>query len=506
MFLTKPTIIKASNDGSGSRPDALDDFWFRDYYPMSTSGVAVNSDSAMRMTTFYACVKLISESLAQLPLVVYRRISDKRKEKAYNYYLYRLLHSQPNKWQTSFEWREMMQANKIIYGNAYSEIITSGNGVITALIPRHPERISIEIMSDNGDYRYIYKNSQGKERIINRGDMMHLRGPCKDGYLGLSVIQVAREAMGEAIAAQNYGISFYKNDAQSPIWIENPHHFRDEDARDNFIKQFKKLQTGSNRFSAPVMENGMKIHSLGVKHTDAQYLEMRQYKDVDLCRLLLVPPHKVGILERATNNNIEHQGIEFVQTCIMPQIKSFEECISRDLIYQEDTYYAKFIVDALMRGDIGTRYEAYASAITTGGWMTRAEARDREDLDEIPGLDKPLVPLNMSGGDQKTDQNKNPRDEAIKLKACERVVNKEIRAMSKSGVTEESIVNFYDSHATYVSEMLALDADTSIKYCECSKNELIQAFRSGRIHAEISAWQKTRAKMLANLKSMEEVL
>lgn len=519
MFLTKQMDIRAINDEKkSSRPGIADDFWYGlqgMFGGTTTSGVNVNAVSALQLTVIYACVKLISESCAQLPLIVYRRKTESSKERARNYPLYRLLHSRPNKWQTSFEWREMMFGHALLRGNAYSEIFTGGNGLITDLVPRHPDRINIEIINDRGDFRYIYNELNGTKRPIPRGDMFHVRGASSDGYIGYSPIEVEREAIGEAIASQQYGTRFYENDAQSQSWIENPVPFKTDEAKKNFITQWQAAQTGSNRFKTPLLENGMKLHSVGIKHTDAQFLETRKYKDTDMCRIYLVPPHMIGILDRATFSNIEHQGISFVTITLMPWLRRFEECISRDLIVDEDKYYAEFLTDALMRGDIKTRYEAYSIATKDGGWMMRSEARERENMDAIPGLEKPLVPLNMNNGDsavEKPDPKEPPpkkakskRDEAIKLMACQRVINKEVRALAKVGADITKVEEFYSSHVAYVSEILAMDMDTARKYCECSKNEYLSAIKDGTIDIMLNLWEASRAQMLAGLKSAEEM-
>ena len=370
-------------------------FWFEPVGVQTMAGMRVTADSALQLSAVFACVRIISSQFASLPFVLYRTRRDGGKKRVTDHPLYPLLARRPNPYQNAFEWREMLAGHLVLRGNAFNQIVSNRQGEITALVPLHPDRVTIDLLP-NGDYRYKYTTMTGSEQIFPRGQIWHLRGLSLDGIIGLSPIALARNAIGGAMAAQNYGSRFFANDAK-PLsgYVEYPGSFKDKMAREQFRESLQESQTGANRGKIAVFEFGMKYHQLGLTNEDAQFLETRKFQVNDIARWFGVPPHKIGDLERSTNNNIEQQAQEFVQECLGPMAERWEASIEAELLFDDDGLEAEFLFSQLLRGDSQARAQYYNLGIN-GGWLTRNEARLSENLNPLPGLDRPLRPLNMA--------------------------------------------------------------------------------------------------------------
>ncbi|WP_297497089.1 phage portal protein [Ferrovum sp.] len=370
-------------------------FWFEPVGVQTMAGMRVTADNALQLSAVFACVRIISSQFASLPFVLYRTRRDGGKKRVTDHPLYPLLARRPNPYQNAFEWREMLAGHLVLRGNAFNQIVSNRQGEITALVPLHPDRVTIDLLP-NGDYRYKYTTMTGSEQIFPRGQIWHLRGLSLDGIIGLSPIALARNAIGGAMAAQNYGSRFFANDAK-PLsgYVEYPGSFKDKMAREQFRESLQESQTGANRGKIAVFEFGMKYHQLGLTNEDAQFLETRKFQVNDIARWFGVPPHKIGDLERSTNNNIEQQAQEFVQECLGPMAERWEASIEAELLFDDDGLEAEFLFSQLLRGDSQARAQYYNLGIN-GGWLTRNEARLSENLNPLPGLDRPLRPLNMA--------------------------------------------------------------------------------------------------------------
>ena len=362
----------------------------------------VSPDSALRLAAVYACVRILAETMASLPLVVYQRRADGGKDKVTDHWLYRLMAKRPNRFQNPFEWREMLQGHLALRGNAFNQIITNPRGEIIELMPIHPDRVKIELLP-SGEYRYRVTDRSGTEVILPRGEVWHLRGLSSDGLMGMSPIELARENLGMALAAQDYGARFFANDAKpTGGWIEFPGTFKDNEAKKVFRESYQQAQSGANRGKVLVLENGMKFHEVGVTNKDAQFLELRKFQITDIARLFRVPPHMIADLERATFSNIEQQSLEFVMHTMTPWAERWEASIESELLLEGDDIEIEFDFANLMRGDAASRSTYYQSGIQNG-WLTRNEARIAENLNPIDGLDQPLRPLNMVEEDAAED-------------------------------------------------------------------------------------------------------
>lgn len=473
----------------------LDDFWYMPVGLPTAAGVLVSSDQALRLSIVYACVKVLAETVAQLPLILYRRL-DRGKERATEHPLYWMLSRRPNVMQTSFEWREMMQGHLGLRGNAYSEIVYQGNR-IAGLKPFHPDCVRVEDIP--GGWRYMVKDTPtSPERPVLRDEMLHLRGLAQNGVVGLNPIEMEREAIGFALAAQEHGARFYQNGATFPGWIEHPSNFKDKEKRNQFREDWQESQTGRRLFKTPVLEYGMKYHEVQIKHTDLQYLETRKFENEDVARIFRMPPHKVGMLDKATFSNIEQQSIEFVTDTMMPWLVRWEQRLTESLLTESEQqeYFFEFLVDGLLRGDAAARAAYYKSGVQDG-WMTRNEVRDRENLNPLPGLDEPLEPLNMArANDPRPPADQPSRAQALQLAAAERVVRKEAAVLRKLAGREDEaaeLLAFFEGHVAYVRDAMLTTDDIAAQWCAEQRRFLTENGWPALDH-----WQ-SRAQALANL-------
>jgi HK97 family phage portal protein len=383
------------------------DFWFQPVGGRSVAGMQVTPDSAMRVSAVFACVRELAQSFAVLPVDFYQQKGRKRVQVT-NHPLYKLLRKRPNRWQNAYEWREMVQGHISLRGNAYNYISANSRGVIKELIPLHPDRIKPIIKSD-GDYNWQYTRLDGTIVTYAREEIWHIKGLAPDIYRGYSPIALARDSVGTALAAQEYGARFFANDAKpSGGWIEHQGTFKSPEAKKLFRESWQEMQSGANRGKTAILEGGMKYHEIGISNADAQFLETRKFSIEDIARMFGVPPHRIGHLERSTNNNIEHQGLEFVTYTMMPIAERWEASIEAELLFEDDETEIEFGFSRLLRGDSKARSMYYHNGILDG-WMTRNEARAMENMNPLDGLDEPLRPLNMmpeSEADEEEDEMK----------------------------------------------------------------------------------------------------
>jgi HK97 family phage portal protein len=391
MFITRLRATSGPVDRS-----AFGEFWFTPIGSQTASGAVVTPNRAMALPVVMACVRVLAESFAILPARCYKGAGRDRKLIA-KHWLYELLGRAPNKYQTPFEWREMMMGHIALRGNGYNDIQTDQNGTITSLMPLHPDRMVVKLIDGGGDFDYYYEYTDRSGKVIrySRSQIWHIRGLSSDGIMGMSPIAVAREAVGMGLSAQEYGARFFANDAQPGGVIEMPGAFKDKAARDQFKGSWQESQTGANRHKVAVLEHNMKYHQLGLNNKDAQFLEARQFTVLEIARMFRVPPHLVGDLSRATFTNIEQQSLDFINNCMTAWAERWESSIERWLFLSDDAdTEVEFDFARLTRADRAARASYYKAGINDG-WLVRNEARVAEGLEPIDGLDAPLHPLNM---------------------------------------------------------------------------------------------------------------
>jgi HK97 family phage portal protein len=483
-------------------PGPTDDYWYQPYgYGIKTAaGIAVNPEQAMRLDTVMACTYITSRAMGMIPKKVYRRRPDGGSEVASNHPLFDVLYSRPNYWQTSLEWFEMMQAHFELRGNAYSEIVPGPRGAVDQLIPLHPDRITVEVLG-SGNLRYQYSDPKGGIRPILQQEMFHLRNLSTNGIVGLSTVCVAAETIGAGIAAADYANRFLANDVKPGLVITGA-NFKDPAAKQEFKQNLREDQTGSNRHGAMVLPAGLDAKNLGVTNVDAQLLETRKFTRSQLGAIWGIPLHKLGETEKvATYSSVEQAEIAFVTHCILPRVVAWEQAIMRDLILAPQLYFVKFSLQSLMRGDMVSRYNAYAQGIQWG-WLCPDDIREFEDMNPVPGGKTFLIPANMNirGSDGRpivaagTQQNQLPaadrRVVPIVIAAAERCVRKEVSAVQKLRAKSDSefkaaLKTFYGEHQGFVSEVMTVASDSARMYCETNCKALESVTAADQVEALI---------------------
>ena len=398
----------------------------------STSGKSVTERSSMQMTAVYACVRILSEAIAGLPLHLYRYKEDGGKEQAVDNNLYRLLHDEPNPEMTSFVFRETLMTHLLLWGNAYAQIIRNGKGEVIALYPLMPNKMSVD-RDEKGQLYYTYSRANeeaatmtGNTVILKPSDVLHIPGLGFDGLVGYSPIAMAKNAIGMAIACEEFGAKFFANGAAPSGVLEHPGTIKDPaKVRDSWNSTFGG---SANSGKVAVLEEGMKYTPISISPEQAQFLETRKFQINEIARIFRVPPHMVGDLEKSSFSNIEQQSLEFVKYTLEPWVVRWEQALSRALlsITEKPTYFFKFNLEGLLRGDYQSRMNGYAIA-RQNGWMSANDIRELENQDRIPaeeGGDLYLINGNMlllnkagayaeKGKEDKTDNEESASEEVL---------------------------------------------------------------------------------------------
>lgn len=362
---------------------------WRFFFGGTTAGKPVNERSAMQMTAVYCCVRILSEAVAGLPLHLYRYTDNGSKEKALDNQLYFLLHDEPNPEMTSFIFRETMMTHLLLYGNCYAQIIRNGKGEVVALYPLMPNRMTVD-RDQEGKLYYEYQTSQDEAHTMEGSlvrlqpyDVFHVPGLGFDGLVGYSPIAMAKNAIGLAIATEEYGAKFFANGATPGGILEHPGIVKDpERVRQSWSNAFGG---SANSNKVAVLEEGMKYTPISISPEEAQFLETRKFQIDEIARIFRVPPHMVGDLEKSSFSNIEQQSLEFVTYTLRPWLVRWEQAMQRSLLSEDEkkNCFFKFNVDGLLRGDYQSRMNGYATA-RQNGWMSANDIRELEDMDLIP--------------------------------------------------------------------------------------------------------------------------
>lgn len=360
----------------------------------TASGQSVTPATALQVTAVFACVRVLAESVASLPLILYERRKDGGKDRATSNPLFRLLHDQPNRWQTSFEFFEMLMVHLTLRGDAFAEIVAAPGRAVAELVPLHPDRVT-PFWAPDSTVAYEYRLLDGPRRILLQHEVLHVRGFTDDGLTGLSPIRLHREAIGLALATEEHGARLFSNGAQLGGVLQHPGKLSAEASTRLRESWAARYAGGSNAHKTAVLEEGMTWEKVGMTSEDAQFLETRQYQTADIARIWRVPPHMIGDLSKATFSNIEHQALEFVVHTLRPWLVRWEQALKRDLITQPERFFAEFLVDGLLRGDIRSRYAAYAIG-RQWGWLSANKVLEMENQNPIEGGDTFLNPMNMT--------------------------------------------------------------------------------------------------------------
>ena len=395
------------------------------YLGNTTSGKAVTERSAMQMTAVYSCVRILAEAIAGLPIHLYRYRQDGGKEKAVDHPLYQLLHDEPNPEMSSFVFRETLMTHLLLWGNAYAQIIRNGRGEVIALYPLMPNKMTVD-RAENGQLYYQYQRSSdeagGKNEtvVLLPSDVLHIPGLGFDGLVGYSPIAMAKNAIGLAIATEEYGSKFFANGAAPSGVLEHPGTIKDpQRVRESWMSQFGG---SANSGKIAVLEEGLKYTPISISPEQAQFLETRKFQINEIARIFRVPPHMLADLEKSSFSNIEQQSLEFVKYTLDPWVIRWEQSIQRTLLTpaEKKDYFVKFNVEGLLRGDYQSRMSGYATA-RQNGWMSANDIRELENLDRIPAeeggdlylINGNMLPLKDAGAFANTQPGKEDSDEEV---------------------------------------------------------------------------------------------
>ena len=381
-----------------TRASPKDSFWSSAYsffFGLSSSGQTVNERTALQTAIVYACVRVLSETIASLPLHTYRYTTN-GKEKAIEHPMYYLLHSEPNPEMTSFMFRETLMGHLLLWGNAYAQIIRDGRGKVVGLYPLLPNKMVVN-RNNQGQLYYQYEKD-GQTYILNRYEVLHIPGLGFDGLIGYSPIAMAKNAIGMAIATEEYGAKFFANGANPGGVLEHPGVVKDPARiRESWNAVY---QGSSNAHRVAVLEEGMKFQSIGIPPEQAQFLETRKFQINEIARIFRIPPHMVGDLEKSSFSNIEQQSLEFVMYTLDPWVVRWEQAIQRALFSESEKrqYFVKFNVDGLLRGNYESRMNGYAVG-RQNGWLSANDIRELENMNRVSaelGGDLYLINGNMT--------------------------------------------------------------------------------------------------------------
>jgi HK97 family phage portal protein len=348
------------------------------------TGKVVTPQTAMRVSAVYGCVSVLAQSVAQLPLTLYKVSSDGSMNPAKDHPLYSILLSLANPEMTAQDEREMSMNHLLLRGNAFRQVVRSG-GEIGEINPMHPDYVRM-YRSATGALTYEYTDPwTGQERALRTDQCWRTIGMSFNGLSGVSPIAYARDSIGLAMATEEHGSKLFSNGAQIATAFEHP-GIMTEAAQERFMASVRTKYSGSsNAFKSIVLEEGMKVAKLAMTSVDSQFIEARKFQLEEICRIFRVPPHKIQDLARATFNNIEHLSMDFVNSSLMPWLVRFEQTINRDLLLPNERkkYVVRFDADSLQRGDMAARANYYASGIANT-WLCPDEARADEFMNKRP--------------------------------------------------------------------------------------------------------------------------
>ncbi|MEF8943622.1 MAG: phage portal protein [Desulfohalobiaceae bacterium] len=358
-----------------------------EYTMTSEAGVSVSTNTALQTSAVYAAVKVLSESVASLPCMVYRRLDSGGKERALRNPSYALLHDRPNNWQTAFEFWEMVTAMICLRGNAFLYKNKNGANQVRELLPLQPERVHVEQLPDWSLVYWISGDAGGPIGRFTTNDILHIRGMSLDGIMGVSPIAYQRNAIGMTVEAENYGARYFRNSAKPSGYLQHPQKLSQE-AKERLRQEWERTHGGKNQHKTAVLEEGLAFNPVTMNNQDSQFLETRRFQIEEIARIFRVPAVLLQHADKtSTYASSEQFFLSFTKYTLMPWLRRIESAVNRNLFSPGEKHFAEFLVDALERADAKTRSEFYASALQNE-WMTRNEVRERENLNRVDGGDE----------------------------------------------------------------------------------------------------------------------
>lgn len=466
-------IMAADSGGLTKAP--WDNYWYTPEGLLleSDAGVRVTPESAQTLSAVWNGVTLLTEGVAALPPITYRRLpNNKGKERATDHPLYDVLRWQPNDAQTAFEFFEMLMGHLVLRRQAFAQIVPGPRGFADQLVPLHPDRIRPEKLP-NGRLRFVRTAGDGPSSYT-QDEIFYLRGRSSDGITPLSLITYGRHSLGASMSADRYSGRFYKKNASPSGVLKSPRVLGDT-AKTNLRNSVQAYTEGGHGFL--ILEDGLEWQQIGIDPDKSQLILTREWGVYEVARWLNIPAHMLKESKTPTFASIEAFQIEWVMHSLRPWLIRFEQCIRRDLILAKQTYFSEFLINALLRGDMAARQAFYREAILDG-WMTRNEVRDLEDKNPLDGLDEPLEPRNMApagsqGQDTGSERRKNPQQaQTLARAAVQRVLRRETLTATKLGsehgadvpAWRHAIGEFFEKHTAFVGQALGIDYATAAPY------------------------------------------
>lgn len=373
-------------------------------YLFEGQGISVSPASAMRLTAVYACIYVLSSSMAQLPLSVLRKVNG-RIEVATDHPAHYLLHDEPNAWQTSYRWRETKQAHVLGWGNGYTRTVRSRRGELLSLEMHEPQ--NTDLVKNGNRWVYSTQDEDGAPLAVSPEDMIHLRAIGSHRRMGISPIRQNADTIGLGMATVRYGKEFFEGGGR-PTGLVTVRDGKLDNTSWERLKTVwraavERLKRSDNK--TLLLPADLDYKALTIAPEDAQFLETRKLTRSEIASIFNVPAHMINDLEKATFSNISEQAIQFVRHTVMPWVKNWEEEVNRRVFTRAERmagYYVKFNLAGLLRGTPKERAEFYRIAIQDG-WMSRNEVRVLEDLNQLEGLDSMLLNVNtqLLGADGK---------------------------------------------------------------------------------------------------------
>ena len=493
-------VWNAFRADSGAPPGPGDDYWYMPYGTRNHAGVAVTPDIAIKSSALFAVVKVLAETMATLPLQMYRELGEGMgREPAPQHPLDELIRFQPNDRHTAIEFWEMMMFHAVLNGGGYAEKVPGARGAVDQLIPIPYHLVRVEVARDKTLRFKVSDPQNGTQRTLLQEEIFRVPGLSADGVTGMRIVDVAAEVIGLGLAADGYAARIFSNNLNVGGYIKHPARIS-ETAQKNFIQTFVERAAGLNNAHRPILlQEGMEFIRASDKAKDSQLLEARKWQIGEIARFFRVPLHMLNVDDQTNRSTVEAQAIDFVKYTIRPWARRIEMAIRRDLIVATNIYSAKFNMDALLRGDSAARADYFAKGLGSGGhapWLTVNEVRAIEGMNPVEGGDEIQAPVN--------NQIAAPEEPTAMLPpgGAEQLVRKEIAAIRKAamrfagdpGALEDWLVAFFAGHVSCVMDKLGIEKPFARAYCDQALRECRGALECGSIHELMDAWEDNRAE------------
>lgn len=378
------------------------------------NSTVLTEDVAMKYSAVFACFRVLAETFASVPIFEYKKIDDSDREKTNDTGLFDILHNVPNDEMSAYNLKESTIYQLCAGGNAVLKRLKNGADGIAGLYPIEWQRVQIKRDKETKKLKYIIDNKE--DEALTRADVLHIPGPSLDGVIGMSILEYATAAIRLGTTYEKFGQKYFENGAFPSGIFKHPKWLKEE-AYERLKKDIReKYQSMATKGEPILAEDGLEFTPFELKMVDAQLIECKKLQIEDICRFCRVPLHLVQSLDHATNNNIEHQSLEFVMYTMLPHFKRAEECINAQLLsrkQREDGYYFEFNINALLRGDSKSMAEAFAAG-RQWGWLSVNDIRRLLNMNSIPNGDIYLQPMNMYEAGKELPQKPEPDKSIVK--------------------------------------------------------------------------------------------